>query len=123
MKQNLYEEEHQLFRESVRAYAVHPGLIETDLSRHLVGEDAKLFEKMKNELKTIPQGAATEVYAATAPELEGKGGMYLYDCKISKTKDEEPDNVDAVKTYALDVESAKKLWEVSEKMIKGVNIN
>ena len=32
-----------------------------------------------------------------APELEGKGGMYLYDCKISKTKEEEPDNVDAVK--------------------------
>lgn len=52
------------------------------------------------------QGAATSVYAATAPELDGKSGAYLVDCNIAGPS-----------AQAQDAELAKKLWTETEKQL------
>ena len=89
------------------ANAVHPGVIQTNLGRHmnpvarfLFGAVSPLF------LKTVAQGAATEVYVATSPTLTGVSGEYFADC-----------NVAVPRADANDAELAKKLWEVSEKIV------
>ncbi len=64
--------------------------------------------------KTIPQGAATSVWAATSTELDGKGGLYLQDCDIAPPA---PPEVTGVKPYALDPAAAARLWEISERMV------
>ena len=60
--------------------------------------------------------SATSVYAATAPELEGRGGLYLEDCHIAAVNDA-PDARDGVASYALDPASAERLWQVSENLV------
>ena len=67
-------------------------------------------------VKTVECGAATTVYAATAPELEGCGGVYLSDCRICEVDDRD-ENLDAVRSYAVNPEAAERLWAVSEEMI------
>ena len=66
--------------------------------------------------KSIPSGAATSCYAATAPELDGKGGLYLEDCGIAISNNG-PDGRWGVKDYALDPAGAERLWEISEQMV------
>lgn len=104
--------------EGVHAYAVHPGGIRTELGRHLTDADLEILRDRANAIvwKTVPQGAATSVYAATAPELESRGGLYLEDCHVSDIDDTQ-DAMDGVKSYALDTEAAKRLWAVSEQMV------
>jgi len=72
--------------------------------------------KPRTGFKTPAQGAATSVWAATAPELEGRGGRYLEDCQEG-----EPVRRDVpfagYHPHARDAESAKRLWTVSEQMI------
>jgi len=68
------------------------------------------------KFKSVEAGAATSVFAATAPELEGRGGLYLEDCHVAAVNDA-PDALDGVKAYALDPQSAERLWEVSEKLV------
>ncbi len=107
----------------VRAFALHPGVILTDLSRYfsadnlqeMLAEVAKVPGGAKMKPKTLPQGTATSVWAATSPALNGKGGLYLEDCQIAETTD--PDQAYGVRAYALDPESARKLWTLSEKMV------
>jgi len=104
----------------VRAYAVHPGIIMTNLSRHMLPED---FEKMTSNLptgeemkfKSIPQGAATSVWAATALELENRGGIYLEDCHIAQGT--VAGQGGGVESYALDGATAQTLWVNSEAMV------
>ncbi len=102
----------------VRAFAVHPGVIMTDLSRHLSKEAieqlAKQMEGGAEALKDIPKGAATEVWAATAPELEGQGGLYLSDCQVVPADREGPMGY---ADYALATEPAAKLWALSEQLL------
>ncbi|MEM0955078.1 MAG: SDR family NAD(P)-dependent oxidoreductase [Pseudomonadota bacterium] len=105
----------------VRVFAVHPGVIETELSRHMLDEDRQMLAERGKRLgdmrqKSIPAGAATSVYAATAPELEGKGGIYLEDCRISAINDEE-NAAEGVRSWALDEASAEKLWALSEDLV------
>jgi hypothetical protein len=104
----------------VHAYAVHPGAIQTELSRHLDQADWDMLQSRANSgaitVKTIPVGAATSVYAATAPELDGKGGLYLDDCHIAPINDDAA-TPGGVRSYALDPEAAKRLWAVSEEMV------
>ena len=106
----------------VRALAVHPGGIVTNLGRHLNDEDVKFLmaQMQKNSggnaaLKSIPQGAATSCYAATAPELEGQGAVYLEDCHVAAVDDE--NMAGGVRSYALDPDTAEKLWAVSEDLV------
>jgi NAD(P)-dependent dehydrogenase (short-subunit alcohol dehydrogenase family) len=104
----------------VRANALHPGGIVTDLGRHLTEDDIKeLMARApggKMVWKTPEQGAATSVWAATAPELEGKGGLYLDDCQIAAERTSE-DDPGGYEPYARDPEAARRLWTVSEEMV------
>ena len=102
----------------VRANAVMPGGIMTPLQRHLpieeqvalgwIGEDGK----PRDGFKTPQQGAATSVWAAVGPELDGVGGLYLEDCKqaVAWTKDKP---WAGVLPHALDPEAAERLWALS----------
>lgn len=108
--------------EGVHAFSVHPGGIHTELGRHMTPE---VIEAMRSRLassgrqftwKTIPQGAATTVWAATAPELDAHGGAYLEDCGLAVvTDDEELDH--GVRPYAVDPARADALWELSERLV------
>ena len=104
----------------VHAYAVHPGGIQTNLGRHLTEQDIEaLLARVTTsdsafEWKTIPQGAATSCWAATAPELEGKGGLYCEDCHVAENDDES--SAGGVRSYAIDPQIADRLWSVSEQM-------
>lgn len=114
------ELERRLGSRGVHAYAIHPGVILTDLARHMGPEDFELLQKRapggKLRTKSVEAGAATAVYAATAPELEGRGGLYLEDCGVAKVNDAE-DAADGVRSYALDPAAAKRLWSTSEEMV------
>ncbi|MEV6447040.1 SDR family NAD(P)-dependent oxidoreductase [Amycolatopsis sp. NPDC051716] len=109
----------------VRAFALHPGRILTDLVRHLDRQelvDAGMVDesgRVTGGAKTPEQGAATQVWAATSPQLDGLGGVYLEDCDIA-----EPAPADGtrtgVKDYAIDPVRAERLWTLSAELT-GVN--
>ncbi|QIH08973.1 MULTISPECIES: SDR family NAD(P)-dependent oxidoreductase [unclassified Pseudomonas] len=104
----------------VRAFAVHPGKIFTPLQRHLVqGEmiaagwlDAS-GQPADPSFKTPQQGAATQVWAATSPQLEGMGGLYCEDCDIASLDEREPPSFVGVRSYAIDPGQAERLWTLS----------
>ena len=108
----------------IHSYAVHPGGIATNLGRHLNQDDiAMLMERMQAAaeqdggpvMKSVEQGAATSCYAAAAPELEGKGGVYLEDCHVANVDDASENS--GVRSYAVDPQRAEKLWQLSEEMV------
>jgi len=103
----------------VHANAVHPGVIMTDLARHLVPEDIEALRARqpggKLKFKSVEAGAATAVYTATSPDLEGKGGLYLEDCHVAAVDDADGAG-GGVRSYALDPAAAARLWKVSEEM-------
>jgi hypothetical protein len=102
----------------VHANGLHPGAILTELGRHLQPEDLEFLAKRNPTMKfkSVEAGAATSVFAATAPELEGRGGLYLEDCRVATVNDA-PDALDGVKSYAVDAQNAERLWEASEKAV------
>jgi NAD(P)-dependent dehydrogenase (short-subunit alcohol dehydrogenase family) len=109
---------------NIRSFAVHPGVIHTDLGRHLTDKDIEdLMSGIRSEaamkMKSVPQGAATSVWAACASELEGKGGLYLEDCVIAAETPPETAS-HGYSAYAMDAETARGLWELSEKLT-GIN--
>ena len=110
--------ERRLGTRGVHANALHPGAILTELGRHLQPEDYQFLQSRNRgmQFKTVEAGAATSVFAATAPELEGRGGLYLEDCHVAAVNDA-ADALDGVKSYALDVANADRLWDVSEKLV------
>ncbi len=114
------ELDRRLAGRGVRANALHPGGIVTELGRHLTKDDiAELMSRApggKMEWKTPEAGAATSVWAATAPELEGQGGLYLDDCQIAsvRTSADDPGGYEA---YARDPAAARRLWTVSEELV------
>ncbi|MEM9177287.1 MAG: hypothetical protein AAGC67_18900, partial [Myxococcota bacterium] len=71
------------------------------------------FEKAGVVIKTVPQGAATSVWAATADELTTQGGKYLLDCRVAPPISEETPR-QGYETWAYDEASEKTLWEKSE---------
>jgi NAD(P)-dependent dehydrogenase (short-subunit alcohol dehydrogenase family) len=103
----------------VRAFSVHPGGILTPLQRHLPKQEMVDFgwidedgNPLNADFKTPEQGAATQVWAATSPQLDGKGGVYLEDCDIARLV---PDDAVAggVRSWAADPEQAARLWALS----------
>ena len=86
------------------AYSVHPGVIRTNLTRHIPDPDA-LLASMKPSMKSIPQGAATTLYAATKPGIETLSGRYFSDCAEANTI-----------TQGTDDALAQELWTVTEKL-------
>jgi len=102
----------------IRAFAVHPGAIQTELGRHMDQDDLKdlLSRRPTNDpmkFKQVPQGAATTVWAATAPELDGLGGLYCEDCHVAE-ESTDPALGKGVLTWALDPKAAERLWTLSE---------
>lgn len=105
----------------VTANAVHPGAIQTELGRHLAEEDIEALLAQRGggaefNFKTIPAGAATSTWAATSPDLEGRGGLYLEDCHVADVVEAgfgEP----GVAPYAVDVGNASKLWTLTEEAL------
>jgi NAD(P)-dependent dehydrogenase (short-subunit alcohol dehydrogenase family) len=102
--------------EEIHANAVHPGAIQTNLSRHMSPEAlAELRASGQFVFKTIEQGAATSVLVASSPQLDGVGGRYFEDCNEAAIL--EPGSSDAsssgVAAYALDPDSARRLWQLS----------
>jgi len=118
-------------RNRVRAAAVHPGGVQTELSRHM---SADAIQKVVNQttqqrteegkspfqFKTIPQGAATSVWAAVVAPADEVGGQYCENCHVGKIV---PDDVtitavsEGVRGYALDPKNAEALWKKSEEMV------
>jgi hypothetical protein len=106
----------------VRAFSLHPGGILTPLQRHMTTEEITAMGwvdengKPKDIFKTTEQGASTTIWAATSPQLAGKGGLYCEDCDVSALNTETPGPLSGIRAYAVDPEQAKKLWEVSAEM-------
>ena len=106
----------------VRANAVHPGVIQTDLGRHMTEEDIEALISNRPAgsapmvFKEIPAGAATSVWAATAPELEGVGGQYALDCHLVDPVNTES-GTDSWAAWAQGEEPSARLWKISEDML------
>jgi NAD(P)-dependent dehydrogenase (short-subunit alcohol dehydrogenase family) len=115
----------------IRAAAVHPGVIQTELGRHM---DAAMVNAMMAQLekqlaaegkssfpwKTIPQGAATSIWAAVVAPAKEIGGKYCENCHVGQVV---PENIaisptsEGVRAYALDPKAAEALWKKSEEMV------
>jgi NAD(P)-dependent dehydrogenase (short-subunit alcohol dehydrogenase family) len=115
----------------VRATAVHPGGIATELARHMpdgaieawvqqVQDQRAAAGEPPFEFKSIPQGAATSVWAGVVASAEQVGGKYCEDCQVGELipADSQVSTISkGVRSYALDPEKAKALWNKSEEMV------
>ena len=111
----------KLSARNIEAFSVHPGVIGTNLGKYLRIRDYLMFMPMMIfgglKRKSIPAGAATQVFAATAPEISGRGGSFLADCKIAPISRSKERDMTVVWPYAVDPAAAKKLWSLSEDMV------
>jgi NAD(P)-dependent dehydrogenase (short-subunit alcohol dehydrogenase family) len=115
----------------VRAAAVHPGGIRTELARYTdpsrletmvaqINKQLAAEGKAPFQLKTVPQGAATSVWAAVVAPADEVGGRYCENCHVGNIV---PDDVtitvatEGVRAYALDPTNAEALWKKSEEMV------
>jgi NAD(P)-dependent dehydrogenase (short-subunit alcohol dehydrogenase family) len=115
----------------VRAAAVHPGGIKTELGRYVEpGRMEKVINEINQHLaaqgkgpfqwKSIPQGAATSVWAAVVAPADEIGGQYCENCHVAKTvPDDTPITAvsEGVRGYALDAKNAEALWKKSEELV------
>lgn len=107
----------------VRALSVHPGSILGNLARYLTREEIDAYGAVNpdgtpvidpaRDMKNAAQGAATIVWCATAPELDGIGGVYCEDCDIARV---EVEGNFGVRPYAIDPITAEALWRESERL-------
>ena len=102
----------------VRATAVHPGAIQTELARHM---EPGALDQFTFQYKTIPQGAATSVWAAVVASAEAIGGRYCENCHVGQVVADEVVLEDVasegVRPYALDPHNAEALWRTSEALV------
>lgn len=121
--------------DKIRAFSLHPGTIaSTDLGRHVpravlvkagvIDEAGHPILDPSRQLKTAAQGAATSVWCATSPQLEGMGGVYCENADIAPVvEDPKADRQLASKpngvlAYAIDREAADRLWTISEALLR-----
>jgi len=106
----------------VSAFSVHPGAIMTGLQVHMSQEEKINLGcidkdgKVNPHFKTVEQGAATTVWAATSKELDGKGGLYLEDCSISKPI-LAPGLLSGHAPWIYNEENEKKIWQLAENIL------
>ncbi|NOU82312.1 SDR family NAD(P)-dependent oxidoreductase [Paenibacillus sp. LMG 31459] len=111
----------------VRAFSLHPGSILTDLARHLSEDELRgmgaldeagnpIPAERTGHMKTVQQGAATSVWCAVSPQLEGKGGVYCEDADIAPVAESGDSHQPGVQDWAIDPGNALRLWELSEAM-------
>jgi NAD(P)-dependent dehydrogenase (short-subunit alcohol dehydrogenase family) len=119
------EFDHRHRARGVRAAAVHPGGIQTELGRYMTDEvRSAMIESITRDQpvgqafswKTIPQGAATTVWAAAVAPAEEVGGKYCEDCHVAELNTQ-PGLRGGVQPYAIDPERANALWAKSEEMV------
>lgn len=106
--------------DGITANAVHPGAIDTNLSRHMDPDAlAALVSSGTFTYKTPEQGAATSVLVATSPQIKGAGGRYFEDCNEAAVLDPGAPATTrhGVAAYAVDPEAAAQLWQVSASML------
>lgn len=133
---NLFtvELDHRAKAFGVRAFSVHPGsVIGTDLGRvapmvlfQQMGthdEQGNIKPEVAAKLKNVEQGAATTVWCATSPQLNGMGGMYCENADVAELDNgniehnySEPLSLRGVKPYSVDAHNAQKLWGLTEEM-------
>jgi NAD(P)-dependent dehydrogenase (short-subunit alcohol dehydrogenase family) len=115
----------------VHATAVHPGGIATELARYMPdGAIEAWFQQIQEqraaageppfEFKSIPQGAATSVWAGVVASADEVGGKYCEDCQVGELIPADSQvsvSSTGVRAYALDPEKAKALWKKSEEMV------
>jgi NAD(P)-dependent dehydrogenase (short-subunit alcohol dehydrogenase family) len=102
----------------LRAFAVHPGAIVTDLMRFMSeeeGEQALVAAKQAGGMKNAEQGAATSVWCATSAQLEGLGGVYCEDVDVAEAVGADAEGASGVRPWAIDPAAAERLWETSER--------
>jgi len=126
--------------DGIRAFSLHPGsIVSTDLKRYMseeelravgvIDENGKPVLDPAKSMKTAEQGAATSVWCATSPQLDGMGGVYCENCDIAPLLSEEQEadrnnpatlRVGAmslgVMSYAVDPDAAERLWSLSEQL-------
>ena len=107
------------YADRLLSVSVQPGVIQTDLSRHVTPE---LLEVMRASfvewgitMKSVPQGAATSVWGATSDVLLAHGGAYLADCQVAEPVSEE-NAAGGYAPWAYDTENAERLWAESERL-------
>jgi NAD(P)-dependent dehydrogenase (short-subunit alcohol dehydrogenase family) len=114
--------------DGIRAFSLHPGSIVTDLARHLDAADLRRVgatdeagnwrSREESGFKTVEEGAATQLWCATSPQLDGMGGVYCEDCDIAVPVGPDPaDHGPGVRPWAMDPEAAERLWTLSEQRI------
>ncbi len=111
----------------VTAFSVHPGGIFTPLQRHLPDEemvalgwknaDGSVPPAVAAMFKTPEQGASTAAWAATSPDLEGRGGEYCEDGDIAKLADESSQRWEHAREWITKEDNAERLWKMSEAML------
>ena len=113
----------------IRAFAVHPGtILDTNLTRHFGGDelegigirvdadgkvDSSEFEANGNIVKSVDQGAATTMWAAVSPSLDGLGGLYCEECDVARLVAADDPSADGVRPWAIDDVAAERLWALS----------
>lgn len=110
--------------DGIRAFSLHPGQILTDLARHLSDEEIAGFDALDADgrpkidpsrgMKTPEQGAATSLWCATSPLLDGLGGVYCEDSDIAVAAEAGARMTKGVVPWATDAEAAERLWTLSE---------
>jgi len=110
----------------IRAFAVHPGRIETNLQRYLSMQElqARGLRDDHGEIppdqlrlhKTPEQGAATTVWCAVSPQLDHIGGVYCENADVAEAVPTDHTALDGVLPWAIDPEAADSLWDVSQRM-------
>ncbi|MBM7566330.1 oxidoreductase [Paenibacillus sacheonensis] len=105
------------YADGIRAFSVHPGRIDTELARFLSEQE----RGVGGVFKTTAQGAATSVWCATSPQLDGKGGVYCLDCDIAEIVQgfkmgDMSQQYHGVLPWAVDAGMAERLWILSENM-------
>ncbi|XCY77111.1 oxidoreductase [Pseudomonas sp. CBR-F] len=109
--------------QGVRAFSVHPGEILTDLIRYLDKDDLAFVGALDDQgnirrashYKSPEQGAATSVWCAVSPQLEGLGGLYCEDCDVA-TPSQDDTRRNGVRPWAVDPEHAERLWLLSQQL-------
>jgi NAD(P)-dependent dehydrogenase (short-subunit alcohol dehydrogenase family) len=106
---------------SLTAFSLHPGAVQTDLARYLIGEekfnsmkengfsslkDKIIMESMAKFIKTVEEGASTQVYLAAASDIDSAMAGKFFD----------NGHVEQVRAFATDDNKAKELWNISEKL-------
>lgn len=112
-------------RHGIRGFAVHPGRILTDIARFMSAEEifaSGIADAQGNPIvdpaqgmKNPRQGAATSVWCATSPQLDGMGGLYCEDCDVAEPRTGHP-IVAGVNPWAINHDTARRLWKLSERL-------